>query len=1771
MKKAITLPKLSIPKSGGSFEARTGGYEVGNQGEGSFAIPLAVPVARGIKPPLHLSYNSGSGMEVFGLGFALTTPHVVRNLERGIPTYTSDDTFILSDLGELLEVKRQTNNDILSISYLPRIETSFAKIKQIFTTKYDSYWEVIGHNGMVHIYGKGDNDKIFDPNAKSRVLQWNISSSWDAKGNGIIYHYKREDDKNVDKTKPSEKNRVIGANVYPASIEYGNWRAKEAKTDSYTYKIVFDYGEYDLSNPEAPAKDWKLRSDPFSHYKAGFERRCYRLCRNILIYHQFPAENKGQPFLNHVYSFTYKTEKLVGFNQLTAYEQIGYRKQKNTYQMQKLPTTTFGYVEHHFSDNDYKDIQIPNHLKMLEGSRNFEFIDLNGNGIPGIIYRDDTNFFYAQPLGKGEYEEFSSVDIPSFHHQMKTESFADLNHNGRLDFVYGNALYGGFFLRSDDDKFQPYQSFEKYSPAFANQAIANEHIDINGNGQSSLLQIHQNYIIVYEGLDEEGFGNPYQVDNDNNVPTLNYDAKHWIGFGDLFGDGRVHRIRIIDGCVESWASLGKGRFAKKVTFDNAPTFANFDSSRLHLVDSDGSGVADILYFNADNFLIYFNQSGNGFSSPITIKLKIPYTNRSRIWISDIKGSGSYGFVLSTPGFDSVWYDFSTDGKPHLLCHSDNGYGGEYTVSHCSSVDYFLADKAQGKPWKMNVPFPIQVVNKIEVIDNLTDSKSCINYAYHEGYYDSYERKFRGFAYTESWDNEQTHLLNNTLDQPTVYSKQWYFIGVVDTDNSFYQHLATEFYQQDSRAYHLPINNFVSKNDKTLQESYQALQGHLLRSEVYALDKTKQTKNPYQVIEHNYQLLLLHEADTTKDAWHGFASFFVSNNETLDYHYERDPFDPRVGHTVLLKLDKYGHPLLSCNIVYGRRNNNNTALETKLYPQQKQVKLSLGQHSYFNQDDQDLFLLSVPINTTSYEIHGIKTPDFSKTDHCFTRAYLLNVIKTALANIIAYEQPFADKKIQARMLNSVNQFYWDKQQQKALPYQQATLPLLKHHHESSIYTTGLIAQVYKDKVASSDLKSAGYLLKDKIYWMQSEVVYCQEKYCLISGVSNVFGKDIQFKYDDQALFVVKATHVLKDDFSSKVVKQSSVGKIDYQALKPWQLIDNNNITHEVAYDPLGRVYAETMYGKTNGKAEGNEAISHYQKQAQPTLADILKHPDKYVQSADTYIFYDDFSWQNNKQPMHDVFVKRDIFVHHQGVKSQTQYPLKITYFDGLGRALEVKMQTQYNNKITYICSGRSAYNNKGKKVKFYENYYTENPNYDASFPVDILPPGLMYYDPLGRLYQTQTPKGFITKTKWSGWHEGNYDRCDTVKDSPYFKGVMSGKIPATKDEKTALQNSSIFYKTPGYKILDSQGYVFLHLSVLLDAKDKDPQYLATTTTIDFQGRVIAQADPRLGALNPPVQNIQTIYNMGHGKTSVMVWNNVDSGIHISFFDIRGLLLKKWDSRGFCSSMAYDNNGRQFYKQVTGQEGELKMNHRVHQFHYGDFLPNASTNNLNGKTVVIEDSSGRTENLIYNITNNLCAQKKTFLVDYKQQPDWRKNPKLEDTHYQTNWQFNALNRVMLLQTADGTQQQYQYNLVLQPIGLTTTFNNKTQVTHIKSLDYNAQGQEEKIQYGNGIVVVHSFEKTTHRVIKIQSKDKAGKLVQDLLHVWDPEGNLSFLTDNTIKLLMPKAKDLDCKSVYTYDSLYRLKTSTGYQHVGIKKDTHVSGFKQSIYMPLPDSKKQ
>ena len=46
-------------------------------------------------------------------------------------------------------------------------------------------------------------------------------------------------------------------------------------------------------------------------------------------------------------------------------------------------------------------------------------------------------------------------------------------------------------------------------------------------------------------------------------------------------------------------------------------------------------------------------------------------------------------------------------------------------------------------------------------------------------------------------------------------------------------------------------------------------------------------------------------------------FFTHAREAVNYHYERDPSDPRVSHALTLEVDEYGNALKSAAVGYGR--------------------------------------------------------------------------------------------------------------------------------------------------------------------------------------------------------------------------------------------------------------------------------------------------------------------------------------------------------------------------------------------------------------------------------------------------------------------------------------------------------------------------------------------------------------------------------------------------------------------------------------------------------------------------------------------------------------------------------------------------------------------------------------------------------------------------------------------------------------------------------------
>jgi hypothetical protein len=72
-------------------------------------------------------------------------------------------------------------------------------------------------------------------------------------------------------------------------------------------------------------------------------------------------------------------------------------------------------------------------------------------------------------------------------------------------------------------------------------------------------------------------------------------------------------------------------------------------------------------------------------------------------------------------------------------------------------------------------------------------------------------------------------------------------------------------------------------------------------------------------KNKFALSLLYRADTTKDAWHGSASFLVSDNETLSYHYERNASSDKHGYL----FDKTQLPNVGRNYCLYPQHQKNT--------------------------------------------------------------------------------------------------------------------------------------------------------------------------------------------------------------------------------------------------------------------------------------------------------------------------------------------------------------------------------------------------------------------------------------------------------------------------------------------------------------------------------------------------------------------------------------------------------------------------------------------------------------------------------------------------------------------------------------------------------------------------------------------------------------------------------------------------------------------------------
>lgn len=1746
--------------------------------------------------------------------------------------------------------------------YSPRIEGSFNRIERWTRTSQprDVHWRVTSPESVTSIYGATANAQIHDPDQDStqnqRIFSWLLSEQYDMVGNAIIYTYKEEDSVGVSLDSLNEKNRTHtsrSSNRYLKMIRYGNkkpnrdiktWEAFSPSTlakDDWMFTVALDYGEFDEEQPSfVDGRQWRCRKDPFSSYRSGFEIRTYRLCKRVLMFHSFKDELSRDQYLVSSTDFAYAEESYITY--LTSATHVSYLLDGDKMRSKSLPPLEFDYSTFPSDDilaqrqaQDVDPVSLQN-LPSGVNENSYQWVDLDGEGLTGVLAEQGGGWFYKRnqsannssekntdgnlapsfgPLEQIFSKPPSSLTDPQVH-------LTDVQGDGALDLVQVNNSTWGFYSRKKgpDIGWASFQEF-KSSPSFNTKYLRMTFVDLTGDGLADIFITEDDSFVFYPSLGEEGYGGPNRVsqalDEETGPRIVLEDTGQTVHLADMTGDGMVDLVRIRNGEVCYWPNLGYGRFGAKVTLDDSPWFDSEDSYNpqwLHIADIDGSGTADIIYSSAAAIDIYRNNSGNAFSGRKRLTTIPPVDQLSSIETLDLLGNGTSCIVWSSrnpgDGQASMKYIDFTRGKPHLLVGQRNNLGGETRVQYAPSTKFYLDDKEAGRPWITTLPFPVQCVETVETIEQVTGNRFVNRYSYHHGYFDGVEREFRGFAMVEQWDTEEfdrfpasTTNSDQSWHSPPVHSKSWFSTGSFIGEGG--SELALEYFEipqpdgtSDAFSGTLLEDSMLPSglNLSTTREACRALKGRLLRRELYSDDKSPKAKLPFSISESNSTVRSIQPQEM-----HGHGIFHVVPRETLQLNFERQLIDPRIQHGLAVEIDEYGNPLKSIQITYGRKKS--PLDESGDRECQEKMLITYSEKLVTNQlDDRTCYRLPTAYEACSYQLYGYEK-DF------IDRLALSQFSRNELSGLptIPYEaQPNGSK--QRRLLSKSRTLFRSddltgllaagKLESMAFAgesYTQAFTPgLLDFYQKPNPESSGEIENLILNVKETMGKKGGGYvnLDLDGNWWIPSgrsffhsqtvpsevELAEGRKHFFLTTRAEDPFGNISRVTYDLFDLFATESLDALQN--SIKCV-------YDYRVLLPYLATDPNGNRSQCAFDELGHVVATAVMGQ-RGENEG-DSLDNFHQATPEEIQQFFLDPhgpvkDSLLGNASTRTVYDITRfWKEpdpaKKKPIFYATIGRETHAS-ESVAGQHKTQVSFSYSDGLGRVVQAKAQARpgADGQPQWCTSGWTILNNKGNPVRRFEPFFSTAHEYISDQKVGAS--SILVYDAVDRVVATINPNHTLLKTVFDNWTSKTYDSNDTILIDPksdpdicqfvkllpeayyrptWYEQRISGLLGP--DEKTAAEKSAKHSDTPAVTHLDVLGRPFLSI-----ADNGEFGKYATRTTLDIQGRTqqVKDAQGRLAQ--------KYTYNM---VGNLINENNLESGQRWTMFDVGGGVLLHWDARGNQFQVVHDELGREIAS-VLRQEKGLEI--LVRKIFYGESLTrDGQTEKLicrngRGRAVKIYDQAGIIVQADYDFKGNLLTSDRQLGQNYKSIIDWNHPVPMEEEVYVSSATFDALNRPVETTSADDSVISHTYDEAGLLNGVTGRIqNSSTPASFIRSTQYNAKGQRTLTEYGNGVKTEYTYDRNTFALIRILSRRDEKQFpedqpsissgrpvasIQDLNYTFDSVGNITKVADNSQQRIFHKGIVVEPSNEYTYDPLYRLLGATGREHLSLAKKPTAPG---------------
>ena len=1494
-------PSVSLPTGGGAIRGIGETFAVSAAtGTASLAVPVATSPGRGgFGPALSLDYDSGAGNSPFGLGWRVSLPAVTRKTDKGLPRYHDDpdlDTFLLSGAEDLVPVREERDGTweqapeyrsaqgrrFLVQRYRPRIEGSFSRIERWCDLgSGETHWRSITSGNVTTVYGATPASRVADPADPARVFSWLICESYDDSGNATAYDYAAEDTAGVDTSLACERNRTElsrSAARYPKRIRYGNRvphltaselaanpevmhpGGERADHNDWMFEVVFDYGDHDQLAPQPePTGPWPSRPDPFSTYRPGFEVRTYRRCHRVLMFHHFTEEpGVGAHCLVGSTDLTYQSTGGSGMTTVASVTHSGYRRRPGGgYHSQSLPLLEFRYsravIGRH--PRDLSEGALRNLPVGIDG-RAYQWLDLDGEGVSGVLAREGGAWFYKANLGDGRFAPermLATQPAAAGGKPYNTERLLDLAGDGHLDLADLGGPTAGFYGRAFDGGWRPFRAFRSH-PNISWDDPDLRMVDLDGDGLADVLITGDDAFTWYPSLGYEGFGpavRAFQPWSEEQGPRVVFaDPEQAIYLTDMSGDGLADLVRVRVGEVCYWPNTGFGTFGAKVTMDGIPWLDepdHFDQRRVRLADVDGSGMADLVYLHRDGTRVYLNQSGNGFGDPEVLPQGFPRLDSlAEVMVADLLGRGTGCLVWSSPlpadsGRQLRYLDLMSAGKPYLLTGVINNLGAETLISYAPSTQFYLADQAAGRPWITRLPFPVHVVEKVETIDRVNRNRFTTRHAYHHGYYDGFEREFRGFGLVEQWDTEDLAVLESAgdgfenlgraSDLPPVLTRTWLHTGVFPGDNQVSRQYAHEYCRQpgdgapDLPDTTLPATLRLSgrppqpwRLSRTeAREACRALKGMPLRSEVYALDGTEAEGRPYLVTEHNYTIELLQPAITpVPDGPQNYHAVLLTHDrESVTAHYERVLYpvdgelraDARITHDVVLAIDDYGNPLRLASAGYGRRHPD-PGLAPQDQAAQARPRLTYTDNGYTNAVERpDAHRTPMPAQTRVFEVVGL-----APAGQLFGFAEL----RDGLADISA-ELPFQDwdadpDRLAAparRLISHTSVLYRRDDMTGALPPGVLEPLALPYRSYRQAFTEGLVAGLYGGRVDAGALRDAGYLREGgtwrlpsgQVFYSRSddddpaaELDYARRHFFRPHRFTDPFGNTTTISYDRYDLLTRQTQDPLGNLFTAgerDPADELTVDGNDYRVLAPRLVSDPNRNRAAAAFDVLGRICGTAVMGKPQERL--GDSLDGFDPDlpaaaVEGYFADPSGLGHELLGQATTRILYDmDAYWRSRgERPAGVAVLARETHVSDLAAGEQTRIQRRFDYSDGFGREIQRKSQAAAGPVVDggpdvrhrWIGSGWTVFNNKGKPVRQYEPFFTGTHQFEFDVRIGVSP--VLCYDPLTRLVATVHPNHAWEKVLFDPWREERWDVNDTVLLDPAnddVAGPFARRLPS----------------------------------------------------------------------------------------------------------------------------------------------------------------------------------------------------------------------------------------------------------------------------------------------------------------------------------------------------------------------------------------------------------